>query len=326
MILSQEKLLAEAAKSGYRPEMLEKVIRLLDLLGAFRGHPVLKDALALKGGTALNVFEFPLPRLSVDIDLNYVGAQDLETTQKQRPAIEKAVTDICALAGLTVEKSASDEHAGGKWRLRYTSALGNGANLEVDLNFLLRIPLWPIVVRDSQVVGSYEAKHIPILDVNELAAGKLVALLSRHVARDLFDSHQLLTSANLDDNKLRLGFILYGAASRQDWRKVSPESVGFEARELRDNLVPVLSQSAIAKIKDTDQWAKTMVEECQAQLGRLLPLNDGETEFLNRLLDHGEIKPAVLTSDSDMAAKIEALPTLRWKAMNVQKMKKQKAP
>ncbi len=36
-------------------------------------HPLLKDQWILKGGTALNLFFFDLPRLSVDIDLNHVG-------------------------------------------------------------------------------------------------------------------------------------------------------------------------------------------------------------------------------------------------------------
>ena len=39
--------------------------------------PVPSQRLALKGETALNVFYLDLDRLSVDIDLNYVGALDL---------------------------------------------------------------------------------------------------------------------------------------------------------------------------------------------------------------------------------------------------------
>ncbi|MFN2188831.1 MAG: nucleotidyl transferase AbiEii/AbiGii toxin family protein, partial [Candidatus Promineifilaceae bacterium] len=31
---------------------------------------------ALKGGTTLNLFVFDVPQLSVDIDVNYVGAAD----------------------------------------------------------------------------------------------------------------------------------------------------------------------------------------------------------------------------------------------------------
>ena len=34
---------------GYPPEMVEKVRRLLQLLGAMRSHPFLKERLALKG-------------------------------------------------------------------------------------------------------------------------------------------------------------------------------------------------------------------------------------------------------------------------------------
>jgi len=45
------------------------VIRLIDLLNAFRTHPFLKDRMVLKGGTALNLFVFDLPRLSVDAEI-----------------------------------------------------------------------------------------------------------------------------------------------------------------------------------------------------------------------------------------------------------------
>jgi hypothetical protein len=44
--------------------MVEKVRRLLQLLGAMLSHPFLKERLALKGGTALNLFLWDVPRLS----------------------------------------------------------------------------------------------------------------------------------------------------------------------------------------------------------------------------------------------------------------------
>lgn len=66
MNLSLQDLQAEAAASGFSLETLDKVIRLIELLNAFRGHPFLKDRMVLKGGTALNLFVFDLPRLSVD--------------------------------------------------------------------------------------------------------------------------------------------------------------------------------------------------------------------------------------------------------------------
>ncbi len=76
MKFSPEKLAAEAQATGIRPDVLEKVAHLLGLLDALRSHPFLKEKLVLKGGTALNLFVFDVPRLSVGIDLNYVGAED----------------------------------------------------------------------------------------------------------------------------------------------------------------------------------------------------------------------------------------------------------
>ena len=70
MNLSKEMLEAEAGITGFRPEVFEKVHHLLNLLEAINQEEFLRDRLALKGGTALNLFLFDLPRLSVDIDLN----------------------------------------------------------------------------------------------------------------------------------------------------------------------------------------------------------------------------------------------------------------
>ncbi|MGM0489543.1 MAG: nucleotidyl transferase AbiEii/AbiGii toxin family protein [Planctomycetota bacterium] len=43
------------------------------MLTGFGRHPFLKSRLVLKGGTALNLFLFDLPRLSVDIDAWFLG-------------------------------------------------------------------------------------------------------------------------------------------------------------------------------------------------------------------------------------------------------------
>ncbi len=64
MKISPEMLAIEAEETGFRAEMLEKVAHLLGLLEALRSHPFLKDKLVLKGGTALNLFVFDVPRLS----------------------------------------------------------------------------------------------------------------------------------------------------------------------------------------------------------------------------------------------------------------------
>lgn len=320
MRLSAEHLTDESAATGFRPEMLEKVIHLLSLLEALMRHPYLKARIALKGGTALNLFAFELPRLSVDIDLNYIGAPDLETMRAERPNVELAIVAVCGRQDLTVQRIPGD-HAGGKWRLRYESALGQGGNLEVDLNFMYRVPLLPAVIRDSRRVGSHSASAITVLDEHELAAGKLCALLSRHAARDLFDAHQFLTRIAFDPGLLRLAFIAYGATNRTDWRTVSIDSVGFEARELRDMLIPVLRANHLESVDNVEAWAEQMVKETQTTLGAVLPFTDAEREFLDRILDHGQIEPSLLTDDNEMASRLKLHPGLLWKAQNVREFR-----
>jgi predicted nucleotidyltransferase component of viral defense system len=319
MIVSRGTLLKAAG--GYRPEIFEKVLYLMRLLDLLNGHPYLKNRLVLKGGTALNLFEFDLPRLSVDIDLNYIGSADLETMKAERPKVEQAISDVCNRTEITVERRAT-EHAGGKWQLRYPSALGGGGNLQLDINFMLRVPLWPVVLKDSRKVGEFQVKQIPVLDINELAAAKFVALLARHVARDLFDAHQLLTKVSLDDTRLRLAFVVYGAMNIEDWRKVSVDHVAFDEAELKQNLIPVLRQEIVAEIEKGGEWAEHLVTKTKAGLQRLLPLREAELEFLEILLEKAEIKPDLITKDGQQIEKINQQPMLQWKALNVRQFKK----
>jgi len=320
LILSRERLLADAAATGFRPEVLEKVLQLLSLLESLRNHPFLRGRLALKGGTALNLFYFDVPRLSVDIDLNYVGAVDRETMLLERPQVEQAAQAVFSREGMTVSRLPED-HAGGKWRLRYTSSVGEYGNLEVDLNFMFREPLWPIGRQDSRPVGSAMAHDIPILDIHELAAGKLAALVARQASRDLFDTHLLLTKQSLDAKRLRLGFVVYGAMNRKDWRTVSMDDVDYQTKDIADQLIPVVRRDFFKDSSNAEAWAANLVRECREAMKVVLPLSPGEMEFLDRLLDHGEILPSLLTSDEDMQGRIIRHPLLHWKALNVREHK-----
>jgi predicted nucleotidyltransferase component of viral defense system len=319
--LTTQRLMAESEATGFRLELLEKAVRLLGVLEGIQSHPLLKNRLALKGGTALNLFVFDLPRLSVDVDLNYVGATDREVMLTERPRIEKALQIVCAREELTVSRSPT-EHAGGKWRLRYASVLGGGGALEVDMNFMLRVPLWPVKLMDSRALGGIGVRQIPVLDVNELAAGKLAALLSRRASRDLFDAHLLLTSGRLDPERLRLGFVLYGAMNRRDWREVRTNDVDFEAKELKDQLIPTVRSSLFKTLPDRNRWARELVAQCRTALASLLPLRESERAFLDQLLDRGQISPSLLTDDAHMAERIASHPMLQWKAANIREHRK----
>jgi len=311
--LSAESLHREAGNTGFRTEILEKVDRLLDLLEGMQKHPYLKSRVALKGGTALNLFIFDVPRLSVDIDLNYIGAVDRETMLAERPVLERAMEAVAGRLGLTLQR-APEAHAGGKWRLRYASVLGQGGTLELDINYMYRTPLWPVARLESRSVGSLQVHNVPVLDIHELAGGKLAALLARGASRDLFDAHHLLTRHELSTEKLRLAFVLYGAMNRRDWRDVSPDDVRIEPRELRNQLIPVLSADLVDETDAPECWTQNLVDECREGLSMVLPFSGAEREFLDQLLDHGEIRPDILDLDADLSGLIRNHPALLWKA------------
>jgi len=153
MILSKKRLLKEKQATGYRQEIIEKVVWLIELLNAIAEDSYLTTRLALKGGTALNLFHFNLPRLSVDADLNYIGAADRSMMLQERPEVENRMKGLFERMGLSLMRHPK-EHAGGKMVWRYPSALGNQGNIEVDLNFMYRIPLLPIECRDSALNAS----------------------------------------------------------------------------------------------------------------------------------------------------------------------------
>ena len=314
--ISPERLMAEAEATGFRADVLEKAAQLLGLLDSIQSHPFLRGKFALKGGTALNLFVFDVPRLSVDIDLNYVGAVNRDAMLDERPRLEEALQAVFSREDFDVRRAPPDEHAGGKWSLRYPAATGQSGRIDVDVNYMYRVPLWPIATMQSRPLGSWQATGVPVVDIHELAAGKLVALLDRRKARDLFDSSLVLSMTGLDNEMLRSAFVVYGAMERRDWRTVSAEDVAFDSDELSGQLIPAL-RIVGAQSLDAAVYGDRLVEQCRAGLGALLPFTEAERAFLDLLLDEGRIDSRLLTHDTVLQDRIQAHPLLEWKAQNV---------
>jgi len=99
MVASRETLQDLAAERQLQPATLERVIRLIDILDAFGADTLIGPRVALKGGTALNVFHSDLDRLSVDIDVNYVGAIEKERMDADRPGLEDRIERLMESKG-----------------------------------------------------------------------------------------------------------------------------------------------------------------------------------------------------------------------------------
>lgn len=225
---------------------------------------------------------------------------------------------MCQRSGYQIKRIAT-EHAGGKWRLNYTSVVQPTGNLEIDLSYLYRETLWPTELKDSCWIGQrHQATQIPLLDLHELAAGKIAALMSRHASRDLYDTHQLLVAdltcrRILDIERLKLAFIIYGGMNRRDWRTLKIEDIKFDPKELQNKLLPVLNQKNLKQ----SNWIELLVSESQNALSKLVSFAENEKKFLDLLLNEGKIEPSLITTNFQLQQKIARHPRLLWKAENI---------
>ncbi len=306
-----------AAQTGFRPEVVEKVLRLHGILDRLDRHEFTRGAWLLKGGTALNLLHLDVPRLSVDIDINYIGAADREGMERARPDFERALTACCEREGCAVRR-APTEHAGGKFRLRYPSVLGGSQNLEVDVSYVARVPLWGGVRIPTRFPPGAKL-GVPTLTLEELAAGKFTALTQRSAVRDAFDAAKLL---ELDPDltgrpAFRTAFVCFVAATRTDARQLRPDHGLLSDLAVERDLEPLLRRGPGGRVADRSELAGWIQQRVAPAVESLLAWSAGERRFLDRLLDDGEIDAAALHDDPGVQERIRRQPMLAWKAAHV---------
>ncbi|HSY98526.1 MAG TPA: nucleotidyl transferase AbiEii/AbiGii toxin family protein [Terriglobales bacterium] len=158
-------------ETGFDASNLEKLIRLRQLLVEFHKHPFLTGRVVLKGGTAINLFYLNLVRLSVDIDLNYIGQVDRDEMLRERPELAKAVEEVSVALGYKIQRGVND-HALMEWYLAYKNHAGTLDQIQVEINFLMRACALPPKVRKAASIGDEKACEFSVLAAEELFAGK----------------------------------------------------------------------------------------------------------------------------------------------------------
>jgi len=309
MIFSVEYLERLSDATGFQLGSLEKQMHLLHVLREIRRHPYLKDQFALKGGTAINIFLQSMPRLSVDIDLNYVGAKDVDDMLAARPEIDQALEQLVEDIGFSVDyKPPPTSHAGGKWILVADSALGDIFTLELDINFAYRIPLGDIQYLKPYDIDEEYTVPFPIVSTRELYAGKILALLNRGAVRDLYDTQRALVNGILEvNNPLKYTLLFLGLAQPVDWRQVTPQKLQeITAKQIDVELTPMLTQDDPFDL-ETAQSAVTPFLEA------LLDYSEDERECIDLFLTQGEFRPELLLDDQEEIQRFRNHPAILWR-------------
>ena len=305
-----------AGQTGYQVSALEKVVRLGELAGDIARHPFLGNALLLKGGTALNLCFGTPSRLSVDLDFNYVAHLERENMLADRPRIEQDVARLAQRHGYRVQKSA-DSFAGRKLYLSYISVLGPRERIEVDVNFLFRLPFAGIDVRTMWQPGELEQPLVRVVGLAELVAGKMLALLDRAAARDAWDVGRLPAVAGneLASGLFRSRFIALSAILEHPLPSYTLEGL---AKRLAD---PGAKQQLSPFLAGGDVPPATLLLQNAWDVVRpFLVLRREETEFLEAV-NRGQLRPELLFPDDPQeAGRIASHPAILWKITNVRSL------
>lgn len=195
--------------TGFINSNVEKVIRLMDVLQFIYSELDPKHIkLMLKGGTAINLLYMNLPRLSVDIDLDYIGSLDKGEAIKDRENIINSLDSFMSKEGYSISTKSRGSAILASRTYSFMNAFGNKNNIKIEINFIDRVHIFNI---DTMKV-SYFDKHViisaPIKE--ELFGMKICTLIDRGKPRDLYDVNNIVSmSAKLDIEKLRKSTLFY---------------------------------------------------------------------------------------------------------------------
>lgn len=307
----RDELLATAADTHFPVETLEKVARLGEVMVEVGRHPLLGPSLALKGGTALNLLADVPPRLSVDLDFNFIGALEREAMLRVRPEIEGSVARIGRALGYRIQVSRA-EHAGRKLFLGYRDLYGAPNRIEIDLNFLNRQPLLELMELTLWQPAHAPRPIVRAMALEEIAAGKLCALLDRAAARDLFDAPLLPKRLGAAWGGLLFRRLVVATAG------VLPRALDTYDRSRLDRLSPALIEMQLKPVLPDGALpaAEELRDSAWRTVAPFVALDEAEREF-SRRLQRGELLPELLFPDSPVIAeRLQRHPPLLWKTHN----------
>jgi predicted nucleotidyltransferase component of viral defense system len=299
-----------ADATGFDPVQLEKVLRLRQLLIEFRKHPFLRERLVLKGGTAVNLFYLKLPRLSVDIDLNYIGQLDRAEMLRERPETVKATEQISVGLGYKVQRGA-DDYALNEWFLGYQNHIGSSDQIQVEINFLMRACALAPQLRQAIPIGNEAACEFPVLAIEEVLAGKIRAMIDRKHPRDLSDLFRFRKAdLTYDSELMRKLAVLFGSTLNRDLRSYNMSRFAdIDEEAIKRLLYPLLKAGDRPTGDEMFAVAKPILEGVLD--------HRREASFLEAMAA-GKYQPELLfPKDDGIVNRIRRHPALLWKAENV---------
>lgn len=266
------------------------------------------DTFALKGGTAINLFVRDMPRLSVDLDLVFP-----DHTPPREEALAR-INDAIRQTAERLKKHGFQTHApaadAGETRLLVRRGR---IQVKIEANFVMRGTVRPVrraslrpAARDVLMADL----DLPVVSLEDLYGGKLVAALDRQHPRDLFDVMQLFAHEGITPG-IRRAFVVYLASHNRPVHEVLFPPLRSIQHDYAHNFTGMTAEPVPL---DTLLAARErMARELQQGL------DENERRFLLSLVTGAPDWPLL------GIAHLEHLPGIRWKVHNLAKLQKTNA-
>jgi predicted nucleotidyltransferase component of viral defense system len=261
---------------------------------------------ALKGGTAINLFIRDMPRLSVDLDLVFPDHSP------PRDAALARINDAIRQSAERLNARGFQTHVLATADAGETKLLVRRGKIEVkvEVNYVMRGTVHPVrttalmpAARDTLLAEL----EIPVVSLEDVYGGKLVAAMDRQHPRDLFDVMQLFAHEGITPG-IRRAFVVYLVSHNRPVHEVLFPAMRDIGQEYERNFKGMTTEPV--ELHALLAARERMVHELQSSLDAderrfLLSLVNGQSEWPLLGIAHAE-----------------HLPGIRWKLQNLAELQR----
>jgi len=305
---------AIAKEQGFTRDAYEKVIRLIDILRFVSEDKDLSKTLALKGGTAINLTMFALPRLSVDLDFDFSENLSRNLMLEKREVIVSVLSRYMSAQGYSQSPKSKTSHSLDSFVYSYSTSGGSSDNIKIEINYSLRSHVLPICEKYITIPISGPRFNILTLSPIEVYAGKTVAFLNRGAARDLFDLYNMISKDlfTSDDLVLFRKCTAFYSAIAGRHPITDNEKLTFPvitSQMIKTDLNPMLRTSEYFNADVANTFVSEWLIDC-------LIFTDSELLF-GQEFSKGLFEPELLFNDLEVLDRIKNHPMAIWRTKDI---------
>jgi hypothetical protein len=278
----------------------QQVSLLLDIMPIIAKEP----QFAIHGGTAINLFELDMPRLSVDIDLTFIPftedrEYDFSHIRQGLHHIKEGIQGN--LSGITFPDSKRADEELKLFCLRDNSVVKIEVN-QINRGLIAEARTLTLSTKAQEYFDTY--CKVTTVSVGQLWGGKMNAALDRQHPRDLFDMRNFYQNHTLTDD-IKCGFLYFLLCSKRPIHEVlQPKYIDQKGVLLNQFIGMSDMPFSYEDYKQARQENRDKINQS---------LTDSDKEFLMSFLK-GEPK---WTENYNFSQ----YPPIRWKLLNLDKLK-----